>query len=222
MARPLVSDALWEIVEPLLPKVPRRFKHPGRKRIPDRQVLTGVLFVLQTGIPWEYLAQENGLRVGHDVLAASARVAAGRGVGATARGAALKAALCGADRLVKAAIDSSHVRAVGGARKRVRARGSGPAGFQAPLDHLRAGQPARRRADRRQRQRPHPGDPAHRRRCPSSDPVGIFTLGATGRRRKQLCGRVQVARLLCPARRASRSARAGVPRLALSGRGRDA
>ncbi|HEY7932479.1 MAG TPA: IS5/IS1182 family transposase, partial [Solirubrobacteraceae bacterium] len=43
MARPLVSDELWEIVEPLIPNVARRFKHPGRKRIPDRQVLTGIL-----------------------------------------------------------------------------------------------------------------------------------------------------------------------------------
>ena len=55
MARPLVSDELWEIVEPLIPKVSRCFKHPRRKRIPDRQVLTGIVFVLQTGIPWEYL-----------------------------------------------------------------------------------------------------------------------------------------------------------------------
>ena len=60
MARPLVSDELWEIVEPLIPKVSRRFKHPGRKRIPDRQVLTGIVFVLQTGIAWEYLPQEMG------------------------------------------------------------------------------------------------------------------------------------------------------------------
>jgi transposase len=42
------------------PKVPRRFKHPGRERIPDRQVLTGILFVLQTGIPWESLPHDMG------------------------------------------------------------------------------------------------------------------------------------------------------------------
>ena len=55
MARPLVSDELWELFEPLIPKVPRRHRFPGRKRIEDRKVLTGILFVLQTGIPWEYL-----------------------------------------------------------------------------------------------------------------------------------------------------------------------
>jgi transposase len=50
MARPLVSDELWAIVEPLIPEVQRRYKYPGRKRIPDRQVLSGILFVLQRAI----------------------------------------------------------------------------------------------------------------------------------------------------------------------------
>jgi transposase len=49
MARPLVGDELWELVEPLIPRVPRRHRFPGRKRIDDRKVLTGILFVLQTG-----------------------------------------------------------------------------------------------------------------------------------------------------------------------------
>jgi transposase len=53
MARALVSDELWQLVEPLIPKVERRYRFPGRKRIDDRKVLTGILFVLQTGIPWE-------------------------------------------------------------------------------------------------------------------------------------------------------------------------
>ena len=60
MARPLVSDELWELIEPLLPRVKRRHRYPGRKRLDDRKVLTGILFVLQTGIPWEYLPQEMG------------------------------------------------------------------------------------------------------------------------------------------------------------------
>lgn len=60
MARPIVSDELWEIVEPLIPKVERRRRHPGRRRIPDRRVLTGILFVLRTGIPWRDLPREMG------------------------------------------------------------------------------------------------------------------------------------------------------------------
>src|SRR6266481_8113650 len=60
MAKALVGDELWELVEPLIPKVERRYRFAGRKRIDDRKVLTGILFVLQTGIPWEYLPQEMG------------------------------------------------------------------------------------------------------------------------------------------------------------------
>src|SRR5438132_11877594 len=60
MAKPLVSDGLWARIEPLLPRVERRYRYPGRKPIDNRQVLTGILFVLKTGIPWEDLPQEMG------------------------------------------------------------------------------------------------------------------------------------------------------------------
>ena len=60
MARPLVSDELWGLIEPLIAEVLRRRRFPGRKRLEDRRVLTGILFVLRTGIPWEYLPQELG------------------------------------------------------------------------------------------------------------------------------------------------------------------
>ena len=61
MAKPLVDDDLWAILKPLLPAPPpRRFRYPGRKRIEDRQALTGILFVLKTGIGWEDLPQEMG------------------------------------------------------------------------------------------------------------------------------------------------------------------
>ena len=42
MAKPLVSDELWGLVEPLIPKVERRYRFPGRKRIDDRKVLTAM------------------------------------------------------------------------------------------------------------------------------------------------------------------------------------
>jgi transposase len=60
MAKLLVDDGLWARVEPLLPVVQRRYRYPGRKRIADRAVLTGILFVLKTGIPWEDLPAEMG------------------------------------------------------------------------------------------------------------------------------------------------------------------
>lgn len=61
MAKPLVSDELWQSVQPLLPPPkPRRFRYPGRKRLDDRKALTGILFVLKTDIPWEDLPIEMG------------------------------------------------------------------------------------------------------------------------------------------------------------------
>ena len=59
MSKPLLPDDLWTRIEPLLPRVPVNPKG-GRPRIPDRACLTGILFVLKTGIPWEYLPVEMG------------------------------------------------------------------------------------------------------------------------------------------------------------------
>ena len=59
MAKPLLPDALWEQVQPLLPPEPPKLKG-GRPRVADRACLTGILFVLKSGCPWEYLPQEMG------------------------------------------------------------------------------------------------------------------------------------------------------------------
>ena len=55
----LIDDELWAIVEPLLP--PHR-PHPkgGRPFVDDRAALTGIVFVLKTGIPWMALPAEMG------------------------------------------------------------------------------------------------------------------------------------------------------------------
>jgi transposase len=55
----LVSDDLWEAIEPLLPKEPPK-PQGGRPRDPDRAVLGGIIFVLRTGCPWRLLPQELG------------------------------------------------------------------------------------------------------------------------------------------------------------------
>src|SRR3954468_14043323 len=61
MAKPLLPDELWKRIEPLLPPPrPRRSRFPGRKPIDHRKALTGILFVLKTGIPWEDLPMELG------------------------------------------------------------------------------------------------------------------------------------------------------------------
>ena len=59
MSKLLVTDDLWEIVEPLLPKHEPSPKC-GKPRTPDRVCLSGVLFVLRTGLPWEEFPQEMG------------------------------------------------------------------------------------------------------------------------------------------------------------------
>lgn len=127
MAKPLISDELWEIVEPLLPAPkPRRFRHPGRKPLDRRKVLTGILFVLRSGIPWEMLPQEMGCGSGmtcwrylqrwqeqgvwqkiHEVLLARLR----------------KADAIDWSRTV---VDSASVRAVGGGLKQAPTLPTGP------------------------------------------------------------------------------------------------
>jgi transposase len=63
--KPLVTDELWERVKPLLPPPPpRRSRFPGRKRIDQRKILTGILFVLKTGIAWDDLPAELGCGCG--------------------------------------------------------------------------------------------------------------------------------------------------------------
>ena len=53
MGTPIIDDELWALIEPLLPPPkPRREKYPGRRRVPDRAVLNGILFVFKTGIRW--------------------------------------------------------------------------------------------------------------------------------------------------------------------------
>ena len=59
-----VGGGLWERIEPLLPVIERRFRHPGRKRLDDRKALCGILFVLHTRIPWRFLPTELGFGSG--------------------------------------------------------------------------------------------------------------------------------------------------------------
>ena len=118
----IVSDELWELFEPLLPKRERRFRSPGRKRFDDRLALQGILFVLHTGIAWQHLPVELGFGSGvtcwrrldewqragvwerlHEVLLAELRAA-------------------GELEWSRAVCDSSHVQAKKGAPRRARAR----------------------------------------------------------------------------------------------------
>ena len=126
MAAPLVPDDLWAIIEPLLPPPPpRRFRYPGRKRTPDRACLTGILFVLKTGIPWEHLPQEMGCGSG---MTCWRRLEEWHLAGVWEElHAVLLDRLRGADLLdwSRAIVDSSSVRSVGaGEKNRPQSHGS--------------------------------------------------------------------------------------------------
>ena len=54
-----MSDELWVVIEPLVPKR-RAQPKGGRPWINDRATLAGILFVLRSGIPWRMLPPEMG------------------------------------------------------------------------------------------------------------------------------------------------------------------
>jgi transposase len=112
-----------------LPVIERRFRHPGRKRLDDRKVLCGILFVLYTGIPWRYLPAELGFGSG---MTCWRRLREWNDAGVWQRLHELPLAeLRAADMLdfFRAAVDSSHLRAMKG----------GPATGPSPVDRGKSG-----------------------------------------------------------------------------------
>jgi transposase len=119
MAKPILDDSLWEIIEPLLPPPKKRRKrHPGRKPLDNRRVLCAILFVLKTGLPWEHLPQELGWGSG---MTAWRRLQLWQTLGIWQKiHEALLAHLQGAGQIdwTRAIVDSTSVRAVHGGKKR--------------------------------------------------------------------------------------------------------
>jgi transposase len=125
-----VSDELWALVEPLVPRRERRSRYPGRKRLDDRRALEGILFVLITGIPWKALPGELGFGSG---VTCWRRLEEWTEAGVWERlHRALLEQLRAGDRIdwSRACVDGSHVQAKKGAPRRARARsiaaGRGP------------------------------------------------------------------------------------------------
>lgn len=123
MAKPILDDALWEVLQPLLPAPkPRRWRYPGRLPISDRAALAGIIFVLRTGIPWEDLPQEMGCGCG---MSCWRRLRAWQEAGVWSRlHRALLQRLHDSDRInwTRAVVDSSSVREIGAGTKRDRTR----------------------------------------------------------------------------------------------------
>ena len=123
----VVSDELWGLVEPLLPARERRFRYPGRKRLPDRECLSGILFVLHTGIPWQDLPLELGYGSG---VTCWRRLEEWHQAGVWERlHRLLLERLRRADAIdfSRAIVDSSQVQAKKGAPRRARARSTAAA-----------------------------------------------------------------------------------------------
>jgi len=118
MPKPLIDDELWNIIELLLP---RRRKRPkkgrGRPRVSDRATLTGIVFVLRSGIPWKMLPREMGCGSG---VTCWRRLKAWQRTGVWKRlHQVLLSKLRQAERIdfSRAVADSSSIRALGAGKK---------------------------------------------------------------------------------------------------------
>jgi transposase len=118
MAKPILDDELWTLIQPLPPPPqPRRPRYPGRKPLYDRAALSRILFVLQSGISWEMLPQEMGCGSG---MSCWRRLRDWQQAGVWDRlHDVLLARLRAADRIdwSRVIVDSSSIRAVGSGQK---------------------------------------------------------------------------------------------------------
>lgn len=117
-----VPEGLWRLIEPLLPVKERRFRYPGRKRIGDRETLSGILFVLYTGIAWRHLPLELGFGSG---ATCRRRLDEWQTAGVWDKLHELllvKLQQAGEIEWSRAVVDGSHIQAKKGAPKRARAR----------------------------------------------------------------------------------------------------
>jgi transposase len=122
MAKPLVTDELWRIVEPLIPRRRIARWRGGRPPVGDRDAFAGMLFVLKTGIPWESLPRELGCGSG---MTCWRRLRDWQKKGVFRHlHRLLLAALRKADCIdwSRALVDSSSIRAMHGGKKREKAR----------------------------------------------------------------------------------------------------
>jgi transposase len=126
MAKPLVPDELWEVVQPLLPRHKAKPGKRGRPPVDDRACLRGIIFVLQSGIPWWMLPEEMGCGSGVTCWR-RLRYWQRRGIWKKVLHAMLNR--LGRKRLIdwdKACVDSQSIRAVFGGRSPAKTPRIGP------------------------------------------------------------------------------------------------
>lgn len=107
-----IDDELWAEIESLIPVRSRRYRHPGRRALPDRQALNGILHVLHTGIAWRDLPQEYGYGSG---VTCWRRLRDWQAAGVWDQlhhRLLVKLNIAGAIDWSRAAVDGSHVRAL--------------------------------------------------------------------------------------------------------------
>jgi len=65
LAVQILPGPVWEAIEPLIPNLrPNPKNHQGRKPVPHREALSGILYVLRTGVSWEELPLDLGWGTG--------------------------------------------------------------------------------------------------------------------------------------------------------------
>jgi transposase len=119
MSKPLVTDDLWAAVEPLIPQHEASVKG-GHPPVDNRVCLTGILFVLKTGIAWEDFPCEMGCS--GMTLLNRLRAWQRAGVWAAMHRAMLaRLRAAGVIDLSRVIVDSASARAMHGGKKRDRA-----------------------------------------------------------------------------------------------------
>jgi transposase len=147
--KPLVTDELWAMAAPLLP---RRRAQPkgGRPWVDDRATLNGILYVLRTGIAWKDLATELGWGSGVTCWR-RLRDWQRRGVWRKLHQVMLeRLAAAHALEWTRASLDSRSLAARKGSRRRPEPDQQREALVEAPRPRRPAGSPVRGRADGRQ------------------------------------------------------------------------
>ncbi len=147
----LLDDELWALIEPSLPPPkPRRSRYPGRRPLDDRAMLTGILFIFQTGLRGDLLPREMSCGSG---MSCWRRLRDWQAVGVWDRLDEVRLAkLRESDRIdwSRVVVDSSSIRAVVQVKNGTESQRPRATWFKAPPHYRSAGHPARGNPHRRQ------------------------------------------------------------------------